>query len=227
MARQVKNMMIYILKRILIMIPILIAVLIFTWFLAHLMDVDPVMSKFEDLGLLTPEVTLALEREKVRIGWYDPWYVQLGKHFGNFFMGNWGESYIILQGEKVINIIGVLFPRTLELMLFSIIVVPIIAIKLGFSSAASRNTPKDALIRGLGIVGAGFPVFYMAIIVQLFISTTLRSFTYGEIYIPVVYSNNPSLLWPVPPGGVSTRFRIIDCILYNDPIYLFDTIIHL
>ncbi len=224
MARQVQSMVRYIFKRILLMIPILIAVLIFTWILTHLMDVNPIMSKFE--GWM--EVRSGpIEREKIRMGWYDPWYVQLGIYLRNFFLGDWGESYIVLQGEKVLDIIGVIFPRTIELMLFSIVVVPIIAMKLGVASARDRNKPKDALIRGLGIVGAGLPLFYISILVQLFMGRSIRQFTYGEVYVPVVYSNNPSLPIPVPPGGVTTGFRVIDSILYNDPIYLLDTIAHL
>jgi peptide/nickel transport system permease protein len=224
MARKTQNMARYIFKRIILMIPILIAVLIFTWILAHMMDVNPIMSKFE--GWM--EVKFGpIEREKIRMGWYDPWYVQLGIYLKNFFLGDWGESYIVLQGAKVLDIIGTIFPRTIELMLFSIVVVPIIAIKLGVSSARARSKPKDAIIRGFGIIGAGLPLFYMAILVQLFMGRTIRQFTYGQVYIPVVYSNSPSLPNPIPPGGAGTGFRLIDCILYNDQIYLWDTILHL
>lgn len=222
MARQARNMIKYILKRILIMFPILIAVLIFTWLLSHMMAVNPYLNKIG--GQLNREV---YERELRRVGWYDPWYVKLGIYLRNFFTGEWGESFIVLPGAKVIDVIAEIFPKTIELMIFSIVIVPIIAIKLGVTSAKHKDKPKDTLIRGFAIVGAGFPVFYIATLLQLFIRLSLRDFTGGGISIEVVYSNNPSLTPPVPSGGVGTGFRIIDSVLYNRQLYLWDTLIHL
>jgi len=42
MARQAQNMIKYIIKRILLMLPILISVLIFTWILSHMMYISPI-----------------------------------------------------------------------------------------------------------------------------------------------------------------------------------------
>jgi len=67
MKRKSQNMFKYIIKRVLFMIPMLIAVLIFTWLLSHMMSVNPVVNK---IGFtLDPEV---YERELRRIGYYDP-----------------------------------------------------------------------------------------------------------------------------------------------------------
>lgn len=223
MARQARNMMKYIVKRILLMLPILLAVLIFTWMLSHLMAVNPYLNKIA--GVLDRNV---YERLLRRVGWYDPWYVKLGIYLRDFFSGNWGNSYIVLPDQPVMTVIAKIFPRTIELMLFSIIIVPIIAIKLGVVSARNKNKPKDTLIRGMAIIGAGFPVFYIASLVQLFVGIQLKNFTYGGFYIPVVYANNPSLPFPAEMvGGPATGFRFIDSILYNDHIFLYDTLIHL
>jgi len=222
MARQARNMMKYVFKRILLMIPILIAVLIFTWILSNMMSVNPHLNQLA--GVLDRQV---LERELRRVGFYDPWYVKLGIYLKNFFTGDWGQSYIVLPNTPVLDVIIKIFPKTIELMLFSIIIVPISAIKLGVVSAKNKDKPKDTLIRGMAILGAGFPVFYIASLVQIFVGVLLRDFTYGGVIIPAVYSNNPSLAWPVPPGGAGTGFRLIDSILYNDQIFLWDTITHL
>ena len=90
MARQTQNMIKYIFKRILIMFPMLMMVLLATWFLSQMMAVNPVSNK---IGFtLDPDL---YELEKIKMGWYDPWYVKLGKYIGNFFTGNWGESYLV------------------------------------------------------------------------------------------------------------------------------------
>ncbi|MFW9876090.1 MAG: ABC transporter permease [Candidatus Thorarchaeota archaeon] len=222
MARQGRNMIKYVSRRILLMIPILMAVLIFTWIISHMMAVNPYLNQM--WGVLDRQT---LERELRRVGWYDPWYVKLGVYLKNFFSGDWGESFIVLPREKIIDLFVKIWPKTVELMIFSIIIVPIIAIKLGVISAKYKNKPKDTLIRGLAIIGAGFPIFFIASLIQIFIGLQMYDFTYGGFDLPVVYANNPSLELSVPRGGASTGFRIIDSILYNGQIYLWDTLIHL
>ena len=172
MKRKSQNMIKYVIKRILFMIPMLIAVLIFTWLLSHMMSVNPVANK---IGFsLDPD---DYRRELERIGYYDPWYVQLGIYLLNFFLGDWGESYIVLPEMPVIEIIAKIFPRTIELMIFPIIIVPIIAVKLGVLSAKNKNKPKDVIIRLVAILGAGFPVFWIATLLQRFVGISLRNFT--------------------------------------------------
>ncbi len=222
MPRQARNMFKYVIKRVLFMFPLLLAVLVFTWLLSHMMSVDPYLNK---LGQVMDRETI--ERFLRESGYYDPWYIKLGIYLRNFFAGDWGESYIVLPNKKVIEIIMEITPRTIELMIFPIVVVPLIAIKLGVTSAKNKDKPRDTLIRGFAIVGAGFPVFYLATLVQLFVGITLRDFTYGGINLEVVYANSPLLQNPVPIGGPETGFRIIDSILYNNHEYLFDTLTHL
>ena len=284
-----QNMIKYIIKRVLIMVPMLIAVLIFTWLLSHMMSVNPVANR---IGTnLDPHV---YERELRRIGFYDPWYVQLGIYLVHFFTGDWGTSYLVLPNIPVIDIIGTIFPKTIELMIFPTVVVPIIAVKLGVLSAKNKNTSKDVIIRLAAILGAGFPVFWIATLLQRFVGINLSRFTYGAISIEVVYSNTPGLDGPpsdnLPPSIYSvvfliffvrliigillfsknfnkyraskqrknknyailgssmiilsvifliflvinfygfsygTGFRIIDSFLYNEQVYLWDTLIHL
>jgi peptide/nickel transport system permease protein len=168
-----------------------------------------------------------IDRLLRKYGYFDPWYVQLGIYIRDFFTGNWGESFVIMEGRPVLQIVEKIFPKTIELMMTTIIIVPIIAIKLGVTSATNKDKPKDTLIRGIAIFGAGFPIFYIATLIQLFVGISLKDFTNGAIELQIVFANNPSLADPVPSGGVGTGFRIIDSILYNNPIFLFDTLIHL
>ena len=222
MSRQSRNMIKYIIKRILLMFPILVAVLIFTWVLSQSMSISP-LNKIP--GNIIDRARY--EAELRRSGWLDPWYVKLGIYLGRFFTGDWGESFLLAEGTPVITLISEIFPKTIEMMLFSIIIVPIISVKLGVNSAKYKNKPRDSLIRGMAILGAGIPVFYIAILVQMFIGMTIRDFSHGWIFLEVVYPNNPILDSPIPQGGVGTGFRLIDSVLYNDQIYLWDTLLHL
>lgn len=222
MAKPKTNMIKYILRRILMMVPMLILVLTFAWILSHMMTVSPVTNKLS--GLVEPEF---IEAELQRIGYYDPWYIQLGAYYKNFFTGNWGTSYVIRDGEPVFSFVLEVFPRTLELMIIPIVISPIIAVKLGLSSAVHKDKSRDVFIRTLAIFGAGFPVFWIATLLQLFFGYYLDIFTYGKFDLPIMFINQPGLSDPVPDGAFSTGFRIIDSFIYNDQIFLWDTVVHL
>ena len=221
MARKAKNMVKYIIKRILIMFPMLIIALISTWVLSNMMTVDPVLNR---VGLTDPVV---LELERRRVGYYDPWLVKLGKYLVNFFTGDWGESYILKPGKPVLTLIREIFPKTIELMIIPTIIAPIIAVKLGTSAASNKYKKKDTIIRFIAIIGAGFPVFWFATVIQIGFGVYITDLTNGQIDFPVMFTNTLGYSYPGPIDGFRTNFRIIDAIIYNDQVFLWDSILHL
>ena len=71
MAKQAQNMIMYIIKRILLLIPMVLIVLTITFALSQAMLVDPVLNQ---LGFrLDAEV---YQREIERMGYNRPWYIQ-------------------------------------------------------------------------------------------------------------------------------------------------------
>jgi len=221
MARKAKNMVKYIIKRIIIMFPMLLLALIVTWILSHMMLVDPTLNK---IGFDNPEL---LELERIRTGYYDPWYIKLGIYLRNFFLGDWGESYALYPGKSVLAFIGEVFPKTIELMIIPTLIAPFIAVKLGATAAKNKDKKKDSIIRFIAIIGAGFPVFWFATVVQIAFGLYIPQFTNGQFQLPVLLANSPGSSLPAPRGGFSTGFRIIDSIIYNDQAFLWDTILHL
>ncbi len=205
------------------MIPMLIIVLTLTWFLSRAMSVNPVTNRLA--GSL--DDPLVYEAELERIGYYDPWYVQLGKYFFNFLTGDWGNSYLVIKDKPIIEIVFAIFPRTIELMIIPIVLSPILAVKLGIISSTNRDKKKDVIIRTLAILGAGFPVFWIASMAQIFFGYLLDLITKGSLDFPAFYANSSGLNSIVPEGAPTTGFRIIDSIIYNDQVYLWDTLLHL
>ena len=180
MAKQAQNMIMFIVKRILLLIPMVLIVLILTFFLSRAMLVSPELNK---LGLqLEPDI---YAREIERMGYNRPLIVQFFDYLWNFLMGDWGESYIVYENQSVSEIMRRLFPKTIELMLPQMILIPIIATKLGVISAAHRNKPKDMVIRSIALVGAGLPSFWIAGLIQYFVGVTLRNVSFREFDIDI------------------------------------------
>ena len=159
-----KSMIKYIAKRILIMIPTLIGVLLLTFILPRLMGGDPVMLMFP------MEVEESVRQQKViDLGLDKPLYIQFLIYIANFFKGDWGEAtYGWAKGYDVLQWLTWMLPRTFVLSIIPTIIVPFIGIKLGVTSAKNRNKPIDSVIRGIGVAGAAFPVFWTGMVFQVF-----------------------------------------------------------
>ncbi len=210
----------YIIKRVLLMIPMLFTLLILTWIFSRLMAIDPAANMFDPLT--TDQATVDAMRRK--LGLDQPWFIQLGIYIRNFFLGDLGQSYLgRSQGYQVTEYLGLIIPRTIELMIVPTILAPIIAIKLGVISAAKKDKTTDTLIRGIAVAGSALPSFLIAMLLMYFGSVILPSFTAGVIFIPTIGNKDPTFDDPIPV----TNFRIIDCILSNRPDLLLDTMIHL
>ena len=215
-----KNMLLYIVKRVLFMFVMIFFVLVVTFFLTHLMQINPVLNKMSSDPRVPYEVYL---QERERIGADKPIFEQFIIYLQNFFQGNWGTSYIVADGVPVTTLIAQLLPKTIELVIIPIIVVPFLSVKLGVMSAKHRNRWQDGIIRGVIMLGVCIPVFFLATLIQYFMSHILNVFTYGVINIETSSANSITIRYI----NRLTGFRLIDAFLFNDQVLLQDTLIHL
>jgi ABC-type dipeptide/oligopeptide/nickel transport system permease component len=180
------------------MIPMLIAVLTITFLLSHAMTINPLQSK---MTLWDPQIYYD---EMARLGLDQPIHIQFMYYFRDFFTGNWGESFSgKFQGWLVTDIIVIVLPRTLEMVFIPIFIIPIIAVKLGVSSAKNRKKNKDILIRSIAVIGAGFPSFWIAILLRYLFGIVLLEATFYQFDIDIIDSNN-MLLDPSFPKIIPT-----------------------
>ena len=190
------------------MIPMLIAVLTITFFLSHAMAINPLQSMMTgwDINIYFDEME--------RLGLNEPIYVQYAYYLRDFFTGNWGESYSgQFQGWSINDIIITVLPRTLELMIIPIIISPIIAVKLGTTSAKNRKKRKDILIRSVAVVGAGFPSFWIAIMLQFFSGRIIYEATFFEFDIEI-YNSNSVTLNPSFPDAIPDTLSILGVLMF-------------
>jgi ABC-type dipeptide/oligopeptide/nickel transport system permease component len=215
-----KNMLMYIIKRLLIMVVMIFFVLVATFFLTNLMEVNPVLNKLSSDPRVPYEIYL---EERARIGADKPLFDRFVIYLINFFQGNWGSSYIVADGVPVLTLISQIFPQTFELVIIPIILIPIISVKLGIASAKHRNKWQDSIIRGVIMLGVCVPVFFLATLLQYFASHILNVYTYGVINFEVSSTNSINIDYVYRLTG----FRLIDAFLFNDQALLHDSLLHI
>lgn len=150
----VNKMMIYIIKRILLAIPMILILMVLTWIFAQLMPGDP----SSNFPLGTPPEVIAAYQEKFHLN--DPWYIQFKTYFINFFHGDLGISSSVSPNEKVSDYIRIALPRTIEIAIIPIVLVPIIGIKTGLISVKYKDKWQDTLIRVFAVLLVALPSFF-------------------------------------------------------------------
>jgi ABC-type dipeptide/oligopeptide/nickel transport system permease component len=151
----------YIVKRILLMIPILIGISLLTFFISNTIPGDPARLA---AGPYADAKVIAELRENM--GLNDPIYVQYGHYMKNLLSGELGNSNY--SHQPVMKDIKQYFPATLELTLFSMLITILIGIPLGVISASKKDKFADQIARVMALVGVAMPAFWLGIIFLLF-----------------------------------------------------------
>ena len=164
----------YIIRRLLLLIPILLGTLLLTFILTHLMPGNPYLLL---MGHPTPSAIAVYNANVDRLGLNKPIIIQFFMYMEALFQGQWGTSISLDSGGNVWTIIWTAFPHTLELALYSEILAVIIGIRVGVISAVNRNKPKDTTIRIIALVGVSVPVFFLGTFVSILFWLCVRNFT--------------------------------------------------
>ncbi|SEU31214.1 peptide/nickel transport system permease protein [Lacrimispora sphenoides] len=146
----------YIIKRILIAIPVLIGITVID-FLIMTMVGSP-------LELLQgPRVSeAAIETKRIALGLNKPVYVQYWIWLTNLLQGNMG--YSMKSFQPVSQMIKIYIGPTLLLMSVSLFVSMLIAVPAGIYSAVHKYTPQDYTVVTLSFLGSSVPSFFLALV---------------------------------------------------------------
>lgn len=175
----------YIIKKILLMVPVLIGLTIIVFMILHLADGDPV-----DLIVgpnVTPEV---YENITESLGLNKPLYIQYFTFLKNIFKGDLGRS--ILQNRPVTELIWERFAVTAKLGMYSLVFSFMISIPIGVMAAVNRNTPKDYVAMSGALIGISMPTFWFGLLLLYFFAYKLRWFpisgygTLKHLVLPVI-----------------------------------------
>jgi len=159
----------YTIRRILISIPILLAVVTIVFLLIRVAPGDPATAALGDYASKA-----AVEALRERMGLNDPLYVQYARFIWGLIKGDLGES--LITGKSVASQIRYVLPYTLELTLAGIILGSIFGIPLGILTALKRNTSFDYIGRIFSLGGLSVPAFYLGIILLFIFAVKLDIF---------------------------------------------------
>ena len=198
----------YITRRLLYLIPLLIAISVFVFLMIHLIPGDPVEVMLGEKG--TQE---DIARLRAELGLDEPLHIQYWMYFKRLVHGDLGRS--IRNHNKVTEEIQSAFPATVELTTLSMIIASIIGVFIGVISAVRQYSWVDNFSMVGALVGISMPVFWVGMMLMLIFSWKLG-------WLPV--SGRIDLQADL---DIKTHFYILDSIITGNWAALKSTVRHL
>lgn len=188
----------FIVRRVLLLIPVLIGLTVIMFAIARILPGDPVALA------AGPNATQAeIEALAVEFGLDQPIWVQYGHYVSGLLQGDLGTS--LLTRRPVAADIAAYLPATLELVFAAMAIAVLIGIPLGLVTAVWRNRWPDYLSQVAAIGAISMPRFFLGLLLQLCFAMWLAWLPLGG-RLPIIV---------IPPPSV-TGFLTIDALIAGD-----------
>jgi peptide/nickel transport system permease protein len=156
----------FIVRRLLLTIPVLLGVATLVFSLIHLVPGDPVQAMLGDSA--TPQDVADV---RARLGLNRPLPVQYGAFLSNVSRGNLGTS--LRTNQLVASAIAERMPATFELAFAAMAVATAIALPLGIVAAVRAGTLTDYGATTLALIGISIPNFWLGPLLAIVFSISL------------------------------------------------------
>jgi peptide/nickel transport system permease protein len=164
----------FVARRLLLLFPVLIGILLVTFVIVHLIPGDPCVAMLGERA--TPAACSAF---RDRFGLNDPLPVQFLRYLVNIAQGKFGDS--IRFGRPVVDIISERLPMTIELTICAMLFSTLIGVPLGIVSAVRRGSWIDTVTMIWANVGVSMPVFWLGLMLAYVFALMLRG---TPLFIP-------------------------------------------
>jgi oligopeptide transport system permease protein len=186
------SLAIFIIRRMLWMIPIVFFVILITFFLMHQAPGSP----WDRTGgrQLSSVVTHNLD---IKYGLNKPEYQQFALYLWNVVHFDFGLSYQY-EGKTVTSLIGEGIPYTATIGVLAFLLIVPVGVLLGVLAALRQNTRTDFITMGFATVAASFPNFVVGVLMVVAFSVLTYRATGGNFFLPAAdFGLDDHLIMPV------------------------------
>lgn len=202
----------YAAKRLGLSVFVVSGIIVITFFLARVLPGDPAVA------WVGPHATLAqLRRARIQLGLDHPLWYQIVHYFGGVVTGNWGIS--ISTRQPVLSDLMRVVPPSVELVGCALILAVCVGVPVGLCAVRWHGRWPDHLARLASVVSVSFPVFWLALLLQLV-------FFEGLHLLPVAGEYTASLVYTHPLTPI-TGMPTVDSLLTGNWAVLGSSLQHL
>lgn len=183
----------YIIKRLLMMIPVIIGVSFLVYFIMALTPGDPARTI---LGETAPQESIDALREQ--LGLNDPIPIRYINYVKDLLHGDMGNSY--KTGRPVFNEVMELYPATLKLAFWGMLFSVLLSIPIGIISATKQYSIMDNVSMVFALIATATPNFWLGLMLIIVFALNLRILPSGgntngwlSLILPVITLGTSSL----------------------------------
>lgn len=219
----------YILKRLILLIPVLFGVSIVTFVLSDSVG-DPVAAYVgQSIDKVPPE---RLESLRLQLGLDKPILERFWIYLTRLLQGDWGRSPT-LQNRPVLDIIADRFPASAELAIYSMLLAIVIGVPLGIISAIKKDKAADQVSRLTALSGVSMPIFWLGLMVQIILFNFNVFMDSNNLPFNIPFHERLTLNLYTAPTTIlngslpATGFLLIDSLLNFNLVLFFDAFLHI
>ena len=160
-------MLLFLLRRAALTIPTFVALMFVTFAAIRLVPGDPVEVRVGERGI-SPERLAQFRHE---LGLDQPVWKQFLDYVGGVLHGDLGTS--VVTNASVLKEFLALFPATLELSFFAMLVAVLVGVPAGVLAAVRRGTATDHALMGAALTGYSMPIFWWGLLLIMLVSERL------------------------------------------------------
>jgi dipeptide transport system permease protein len=200
----------FLIRRLALTPPTFLALMFVTFMMVRLVPGDPIEVRRGERGI-SPE---RLEQLRHEMGLDQPVWKQFLDYGNGLIHGDFGVS--IVSKTPVLQEFITLFPATLELTFFAMLIATVVGVPAGMMAAVRRGSVYDQTLMGVALTGYSMPIFWWGLILILVMSNTL--------HLTPVSGRVDLIKFYYPPV---TGFALIDSLLSGQKGAFLDALHHL
>jgi len=156
----------YIVKRILLIVPVIIGLTLFIYLVLSLAPGDPVTL------IMGQDATQAqLQAKRIELGMDRPVLVQYFHYMGRILSGDFGSSWV--TGKPVMTEFVQRAPHTLLLAIVTLLITVSVGIPCGVLAAAKHNKLIDNATLVFALIFSSIPAFWLGMLIQILFALKL------------------------------------------------------
>lgn len=157
----------YIIRRLLMLVPMLLGVSMAVFLILHLIPGDPAQMA------AGPDATPAdIEQIRMNYGLEKPFVTQYVIYLSKVVQGDLGESFRTLA--PVTEGIARTFPATVELAIAGMIIAVVFGVPIGIYSALHPRGAADRFVTSIAVLGISTPGFFLGLLLMLLFASELN-----------------------------------------------------
>jgi peptide/nickel transport system permease protein len=162
----------YVVRRVLMLIPLLLGLSLVMFVLLHIAPGDPATASMPPSALSNPAF---VEQTRKNLGLDKPIIVQYGYWLRNLATGDLGTAYGFNR-QPVLDLIGQRIWGTVQLQGAALAISLLIAVPVGIISATKQYSFWDHSVTVGSFIGLALPAFWLALLLQIWLGVKLDLF---------------------------------------------------